>query len=364
MKKILSVLLVLLLAIGALGATAFAEEYPALSVKEDGALRVGFLVQNLESEYNRRCHQAMQVEAAHRGWDLTICVVNSDEERVAALNTLINKEVDAIVISNMDMPAMATYIDNARNAGIGVYNCDTEVLPGCISNALACNGAACAKMAYVVGEDLGWNAKYAVITIPSLQVHGERVEPIKAVFNQYSGMEMVAEEYVSFGDVAVTEQAYNYMKRWCEKFGDTIDLVVGSWDGAAIGAANAIADSFDDSDCITMGIDGGSEVWAYIRNGSNVKYSYAQPVELYYHVTCELVDQLQVQGMQPGDEGCMIGKWGEAIYCDGEIITPDNVPNVGESVHAAINYYGGDPADAGAWYNWTEAGGYPMVEDN
>lgn len=364
MKKVLGILLVAIMLLGCFAASAEETQYPALSVKADGKLAVGFLVQNLESEYNRRCHQAMQVEAAHRGWDLTICVVNSDEERVAALNTLINKEVDAIVISNMDMPAMASYIDQARQAGIGVYNCDTEVVPGCISNALACNGVATAQMAYAAGEALGWQANYAVITIPSLQVHGERVEPVKAVFNQYSGMTMVAEEYVSFGDVAVTEQAYNYMKRWCEKFGDTIDLVVGSWDGAAIGAANALADSFEDSDCITMGIDGGSEVWAYIRNGSNVKYSYAQPVELYYHVTCELIDQLQIQGMQPGDEGCSITKWGEAIYCDGAIITPENVPAVGESIHAAINYYGGDPDDPDAWYNWTDAGGYPMVEDN
>lgn len=362
MKKVLGIVLALILVLGCVA--AFAEEYPDLKQKPDGDIAIGFLVQNLESEYNRRCHQAVAVETAHRGWELTDCVVNSDEERVAALNTLINKGVDAIVISNMDMPAMASYIEQARQAGIGVYNCDTEVVPGCISNALACNGVATAQMAYAVGEQLGWNAKYAVITIPSLQVHGERVEPVKAIFNQYSGMEMVAEEYVSFGDVAVTEQAYNYMKRWCEKFGDTIDLVVGSWDGAAIGAANALADSFPDSDCITMGIDGGSEVWAYIRNGTNVKYSYAQPVELYYHVTMDLIEQMQIKGLKPGDEGCSISQWGEAIYCNGAIITPDNVPEVGTSVHAAINYYGGDPDDPDAWYNWTDAGGYPMVEDN
>lgn len=147
MKKILGIVLAAMMLLGSFAALAEETAYPALSVQADGALEVGFLVQNLESEYNRRCHQAMQVEAAHRGWDLTICVVNSDEERVAALNTLINKEVDAIVISNMDMPAMATYIDQARQNGIGVYNCDTEVVPGCISNALACNGVATAQMA-------------------------------------------------------------------------------------------------------------------------------------------------------------------------------------------------------------------------
>ncbi|MEF9974583.1 MAG: substrate-binding domain-containing protein, partial [Clostridia bacterium] len=130
MKKVLCLVLAMLMLLSAVA--AFAEEvvYPAPKVKTDGKLQVGFLVQNLESEYNRRCHQAIQVEAAHRGWDLTSCVVNSNEERVSALNTLINKEVDAIIISNMDMPAMASYIGQARQNGIGVYNCDTEVVPG------------------------------------------------------------------------------------------------------------------------------------------------------------------------------------------------------------------------------------------
>lgn len=362
MKKILGIVLALVMLLGCV--TAFAEEYPELKQKPDGDIAIGFLVHNLEAEYNRRCHQAVAVEAAHRGWDLTDCVIASDEEGVAALNTLINKGVDAIVISNMDMPAFASYILQARQAGIGVYCVDTEVLPGCISNALACNGVATVQMAYTVGGALNWNARYAVITIPSLQVHCERVDPVKALFDAYSGMEMVAEEYVSFNEVPVTEQAYNYMKRWGEKFGDTIDLVVGSWDGAAIGAANALADSYPDSDCICIGVDGGSEVWAYIRNGSNVKYSYAQPVELYYHVTFELIDQLQVQGLKIGDEGCSISAEGEAMFCNGAIISPDNVPEVGASVHAVMDFYGGDPDDPDAWYNWTEAGGFPTVTDN
>ena len=52
------------------------------------------------------------------------------------------------------------------------------------------------------------------------------------------------------------------------------------------------------------------------------------------------------------------------MFCNGAIISPDNVPEVGASVHAVMDFYGGDPDDPDAWYNWTEAGGFPTVTDN
>lgn len=363
MKKILCLVMILVLALS-IGFSAFAEEYPDLKQKPDGDISVGFLVHNLVAEYNRRCYQAVKVEAAHRGWELTDVVINSDEEGVAAIKTMINKGVDAIVISNMDMPAFGSAIIEARQAGIGVYCVDTEVLEGCISNALACNGVATAKMAYMIASDLNWKGRYCILKMPSVQVHNERINPVTGIWDCYSGMEFVAEEYITFTDVDVGTQAYNYAKRWAEKYGDTIDVIFCSWDGAAIGAANAWVETFPDTDIITAGVDGGSEVWAYIRNGSPVKYSYAQPVELYYHTTMELIVEMQVNGLKPGDEGCTISQWGESIWCDGEIVTPDNVPEVGQPIHAAVGFYGCDPDDADAWYNWTDADGFPMITDN
>ena len=45
------------------------------------------------------------------------------------------------------------------------------------------------------------------------------------------------------------------------------------------------------------------------------------------------------------------------IYLDGTIITPENVPAIGETIHAAYDYY--DPNDTDAWYNWE---GYMVCE--
>ena len=85
--------------------------------------------------------------------------------------------------------------------------------------------------------------------------------------------------------------------------------------------------------------------------------AYSAPLEYYMHTCCELVDQIQVQGMSPGDEGCLIEESGDMIYLDGTIITPENVPAIGETIHAAYDYY--DPNDTDAWYNWE---GYMVCE--
>ena len=67
--------------------------------------------------------------------------------------------------------------------------------------------------------------------------------------------------------------------------------------------------------------------------------------------------------MKPGDDGCLISEEGAAIYETGMVVSPKNVPEVGESIHAVFDYYGGDPEDADAWYNWTDGEGAYTVSE-
>ena len=73
------------------------------------------------------------------------------------------------------------------------------------------------------------------------------------------------------------------------------------------------------------------------------------------------MEQLQLLGMNPGDEGCLIGFSGDTMYSVGTVVTRENVPDVGEVVHAAYDYF--DPEDTDAWYFWPEAGGPTVVEE-
>jgi hypothetical protein len=48
------------------------------------------------------------------------------------------------------------------------------------------------------------------------------------------------------------------------------------------------------------------------------------------------------------------------MYSNGVIVTPDNVPAPGQTIHAVQEYY--NPADTGAWYFWDDGNGIYMVE--
>lgn len=362
MKKINLILMLLLLTL-VLTSFALAVELPDPIVVKDHQFKVGYLYREMGSESAQRNYQQVKIEAAHRGWKLIEVYAETDENRRNGLNNLINQKVDAIIFANMPMKPLEDLIIEARERGIGVYNVDTDLIPGVIANVTQLNGIAGLSMFYQIAEMLNWEGNFAIITVPEIPVNTQRTEPAKALINNvFPGLTLLGEEYINVSE-DVRGQAFNFTKRWLTKYGDKLDVVFSSWDGGAKAAANAIEQAgFDSSQVFSIGIDGGSETWSMIRKGTPFKYSYAQPFELYDHVMFELIEQIQIRGIMPGDEGSMISKYGQTIYKDGRLITPENVPEPGQSVHAVFNYYDEDPDDANAWYNWQEEGGPYVIE--
>lgn len=335
-----------------------------LKIKPDGKLKVGLLYHNIDTENQARNYQQTKIECAHRGWEFVDGYWNAVDEARTNMLSFITQEVDAIVIGNMDIKPIADLILAAREEGIGVYNVDCQLIDGVISNACQPNGVAGAELAYKLGQDFMWDAKYAVITNPAIQVQMERTEVAKSIFGEYPGMVMVGEEFVSGEGAAQSrlQQGFDYAKRFFEKEGTELDIIYCSYDGLASACAEAASQLSFDTDCAIVGVDGGSQAWGLIRAGSNFKYSYAQPTELYNHSTFEIINQLQVLGLNPSDEACDLDYEGQMLYFTGYIVDQSNVPDVGETIHAAFNYYDGDPNDQAAWYNWSEAGGPYIIK--
>lgn len=361
-NKLFSVLLVTLLTI-VFTLSAFAVElapdgFPVPRVVKDRPIKIGAVYTNRATESVIRNWQQAEIEAAHRGWELVQQEGFNDAGFRDIVQAYVNQNVDAIIINCMPMLALKDLIVKAREKGIGVYNQDSQLVTGVISNVTQPNGVVALELFYKVGEDLKWEGKIAVIGFPAFQVCVERTEPIKAIITAYPTLELVGEEFCEIGGAPERQQAYDFTKRWITKYGKDLKVVVSAWDGGAVGAANAIkASGFDQTQIFSIGIDGGSETWAYLRDKTPFKYSFAQPFELYQHNVFELIDQMQIKGLKPGDEGCVIGRYGETIYEKGRVVSTDSVPDVGSSVHEVFNYYGEDPNDLDAWYNWQEAGG-------
>ena len=51
------------------------------------------------------------------------------------------------------------------------------------------------------------------------------------------------------------------------------------------------------------------------------------------------------------------------VINDIQVTSIDNCPNPGDSFHSVFDFYGEDPDDKEAWYNWTDGPGiYEVTE--
>ncbi len=370
-SKIFSILVVVMMLVAIMASVVAAEptdfdDFVHPRVLSDGKLKVGFIHDKPEFESVQRVVQQAKIEAAHRGWELIDLVYDNDQDLRDNILNLINQDVDALIMFSLpSMESKEDLVAMAREKGIGVYNLDNQMVSGIIMNSTMPNAVAAAELMYRIGEDHLWNDSMAIITKRPIQVHVERTDVMKALCGVYPSMNILTEEDISTAQIDELQAANEDTKTWMTKYGDELTGILTSTDYFGVPVAEAVAQYGDPTGekVWVAGIDGGAQAWAYIRNKTPFQYSYAQPFELYAHNVFEVVDELQVQGLNPGDAGCKLTKSGETIYATGMVVTRSNVPAVGQSIHAAFNYYGMDPNDANAWYNWTDAGGAYQITD-
>ena len=339
------------------------DDYPHPVVKSDGALTIGFISDKPEFESIQRILQQLRLECTHRGWELVEVVYESEQDLRDKVLNLINQNVDAILtfsLTNMD--SKQDLVAQARAAGIGWYNMDTQIVDGVISNSAMPDGLAGATLMYAIGEKSKWNEGIAVITKKSIQVHYERTDVMSAIASCYSTANILSEQDIAAVTYDELQAATDFTKTWVTQYGDQLTGIITSTDYFGVPVAEALTQAGVDNVWVS-GFDGGSETWSYIRNNTPLQYSYAVPDELFVHKALEVVDDIQVEGLNPGDEGCAISHVGEIMYCEGIVIDRDNCPAVGTNIHAVFDYYGGDPDDADAWYNWNDGDGAYVVTD-
>lgn len=366
-KRLLGILLALVMLLSvAASAEEYAafDDYPRPRVKADGGLTIGFVSDKPEFESVARILQQLRLECIHRGWNLVEVVYENEQDLRDKFLNLINQDVDAIVTFSLtNMESKQDIVARAREAGIGFYNTDCTVVDGVICNSTMPNGMAAAELMYAIGEDGMWSDGMAIITKKSIQVHYERTDVMKAIAECYSTMDIFAEQDIAAVTYDELQAANDFAKTWVTQYGDELTGIITSTDYFGAPVAEALAQAGIGDEVWVSGFDGGSQVWGYIRNNTPLRYSYAVPDELFIHKVLELIDQIQVKGMNPGDDGCLISRVGETMYCAGIVIDRDNCPEVGTNIHAVFDYYGGDPDDMDAWYNWNDGDGAYVVSD-
>ncbi len=327
------------------------DDYKRPIIKEEG-LTLAYIHNLAYNEAEQRKMGQIKLECEHRGWNFVEANYNEDSEWSDTFKNLITQGVDCIVITNTEsMQAKSPVIIQAREAGIGVYCNDSEVVPGIICNSTMPNGVATEELFYKIGNDSKWTSDIGLLTVEATQVHTERIDPVEATCKSYANMNVLEKIDVTGGGSDFITFTAETVKTWFQKYGTQLKGVYASCDNTAYPAVEAAEQSGDlvDPDFWVAGIDGGSECWARLREGGYFKYNYSQAFEMYSHKLCDVIEQIQVKGLNPGDAGCDIGYSGDILYTYGKVVTQDNVPDVGTNVHMLFDYYDPDPD---SWCNW------------
>jgi len=347
-KKIAVLLSMLMLVVG-FACFAVDDEFQAPALLSDSPV-IAFVGHSLSSESCQRNVKHFEIECAERGWISRVEMAGGDlGPQHDMMETLINAGVEAIILQYVHVQGLTDVIAQAREQGIGVYCLDTEPMPGVIVNATMPGGIAGAEMAYYGLNRLG-NVGGVVYLSCKWHIVRRRAYAAQPIIDDFPNMESLATEWVSMEDYS--GDSYNFMDNWLTRFGNDIDWVFGGWDTLGMFAAKAALDrGFTSDDVFCTGIDGGAEAFRLIRDSSEpFVATYAQPFEQYCHTLMEVIDEVQVQGIAPYTADSMVPV-SKVIYCKGALVTEENCPPTGVSIHSLFEYYNPD-AGADAWYNW------------
>lgn len=339
------------------------DAYPHPAVVAEDEVSVIYLVSNVTDESNIRCEQQAAVEAAHRGWEYQSINYETEDNFREYFQNAISQQPTAIIIGiTQAFDSYQDLVEQAREAGIGVYSNDNSVIDGVISNSTMDNAQAAQEVMEQVDADHP-GTSYAVFELAMSEVVTLRADAAKAYADSSDMTLLDSIDLASTGDLNTA--GYTVAQTWLQQYGDELQYIFGSADTPAISAAEAIIQGGDakGEKTFVSGVDGGSSTWSYIRNGSPLQYTYSQPFEYFTHMTYEVINDIQVEGLNPGDPGCTITEVGEYMTSPGIVTTVENCPAAGDSIHSVFDYYGGDPDDPDAWYNWTDGPGiYEVTE--
>lgn len=361
MKKLLALILALVLSsalVAALAEPVPFDDYPRPNIADEEPWIV-YILSDSSDNMTLRMWTQLQIEGKHRGWKVTDARYSDESDLVNVWENVIQQHPDAIWLNTISSFESFQYlVDETREAGIGVYVTDSNVIPGVIAKAGPAAGISTAQVIYQACADHNFDLSICVESLGTIAAHLERTRFVNPLFDMdeyYPNLEIL-EINENIADATTGDNSlhgYDVAQAWLNKYGDQIDAIFCGADGYAMNTTEAIiaTGDTDGSSCFVMSSDGGPEAWSYIRNNTPYQYCNALPGELYVHTLCEVFEELQVEGKNIGEDAETIQFAGQAYLFGGTVITRTNVPEVGSSIHEAFDYYDENAGDD-VWYKW------------
>ena len=307
MKKTIAMLL-------ALAPSGAAQETPAASSVYSGK-QVSIMTPYLSSVTTNQMVNDLKAKLTAQGAEVTVIDTANDFASLASrIEDVTAAGTDAIVLVSADPSQLENQLQEAFDAGIPVFGCDSGYIEGMQINATSDNHQMGQLIATYLFDDL-MGGQGTVIALSHRPHPGvvKRSEAFDELLTSYPDITLLTEQHVP------AEQPINDAQDIVQNLlvsnpdEGSITAIFCGWDEPAIGATQACQEA-DRDEILIVGVDGNEQAVSLIQEGTNLKATVSQNFTGMADIVVEQMGKLFAgEAIQPGE-----------MYAEATLITTEN----------------------------------------
>lgn len=328
MKRILSLiasaaLVLSLCACGGSGAASSAGSGSAASSSAaassvSGAMegkKISVMTPYLSSVTTNQMVDELQSGLEAQGASVTVIDTANDFAALASrIEDVVAAQTDAIVLVSADPTQVENQLQEAFDAGIPVFGCDSGYIDGMQVNATSDNHQMGELITnYLFNDLMGGQGTVVALTHRPHPGVVKRCEAFDELLAAQKGITLITEQHVPAEQPINDAQdiVENLLTANPEK--GSITAIWCGWDEPAIGATQACQEAGRD-EILIVGVDGNEQAVSLIKGDTNLKATVAQNFQGMVDIVVEQMGKLFAgQTIQPGD-----------LYAEATLITKEN----------------------------------------
>lgn len=289
------------------------------------ALKISWILSKATAQADHRALSGFESYIKDNNLNWTVDVSDGKGSPATAADLLedaVQRGSSVIILSMVDIRASRAALDNASKANIPVFTIDSGWTPGVVADITSNNFAMGAIINSYMVDRLGGQG--GVVALKENSHHGVRKRGalFDVVTKESSSIKVLADHQIDVTNFYADSK--NAMEDFITRFGDEVNAVFAGWDEPAMAAADAIKEAGLEN-AFVVGIDGNTAAMKYIREGSPLVATVAQPFEKMGSQTAQYISDIVVDGKDP-DTVIPV----KQVYLPTCLITAQNVPADGE----------------------------------
>ncbi|HYE11978.1 MAG TPA: substrate-binding domain-containing protein, partial [Patescibacteria group bacterium] len=195
MKKVLSLVLVVILLVGVLAGCTSQQQPAEPTTPETKVVKIGASLLTQAHPFQVAIKDAIEAEAKNQGAEVSIAIADQDLNRqISAIEDFINKGVDVIILTPVDSDGVKGAIMKAKDANIPVITVDVKANGVEVASHIATDNYSGGMIAAeAMAQYLSQKGEVGLITYPEVQSVRDRIDGFKKVAAQYADLKIVTE---------------------------------------------------------------------------------------------------------------------------------------------------------------------------